>query len=141
MKIYKSEKGYALYILAVVMILFFFGLTYSEDAPPEMYLIFTGIGGLFLGFLIYFNLSTAYIIDGQNLIVKCGWYTKSIAINTVKSISKTSILLSSPAPSFDRIELIYNKFDSLVISPKNKTNFAEDLLKINPKIENKLSSD
>lgn len=140
MKIYKSEKGYALYMLAVAMILFLFGLSYSEDAPLEMYLIFAGIGGLFLGYLLYFNRSTKYIIDSRNLIVKCGWYKKSIAINTIKSISKTSILLSSPAPSFDRIELIYNKFDSLVISPKNKTAFAKDLLKINPEIENKLLS-
>lgn len=140
MKIYKSEKGYALYFLVIAMILFLFGLSYLEDAPLEMYFIFAAVGGLFLGYLLYFNRSTEYIIDGRNLIVKSGWYKKSIAINTIKSISKTSNLLSSPAPSYNRIELIYNKFDSMVISPKNKTAFAKDLLKINSEIENKLLS-
>ena len=42
---------------------------------------------------------------------------------------------SAPANSFDRIEIIYNKFDSIIISPENKQQFIESLLVINPDIK------
>ena len=46
--------------------------------------------------------------------------------------------MSSPAPSFDRIELKYGKFDEIIISPKDKLSFANDLTQINTEIENNI---
>lgn len=46
--------------------------------------------------------------------------------------------MSSPAPSLDRIELTYGEFGLIIISPKDKIGFAQELIKINPKIKNKL---
>jgi hypothetical protein len=43
--------------------------------------------------------------------------------------------MSSPALSLDRIEIFYNKFDSVIISPKNKADFVAELKSINPAIE------
>ena len=57
----------------------------------------------------------------------------------MKKVSKSSNFISSPAASFDRIEITYAKFEEIIISPKNKTKFIEDLQKINPKIINNLS--
>ena len=42
------------------------------------------------------------------------------------------------APSFDRIELKYGKFDEIIISPKDKLSFANDLTQINIEIENNI---
>ncbi|MFC3199468.1 PH domain-containing protein [Parapedobacter deserti] len=50
-------------------------------------------------------------------------------------IEETRTLISAPAPSLDRLEIFYNKFDSIVISPKDKQGFIADLLKLNPEIE------
>ena len=47
-------------------------------------------------------------------------------------------MISSPAASFDRIEITYGKFEEIIISPKHKLKFYEDLQKINPNIINNL---
>jgi hypothetical protein len=47
----------------------------------------------------------------------------------------TAGLLCSPALSLDRIEIFYNKFDSVIASPENKADFVAELKSINPAIE------
>jgi hypothetical protein len=63
---------------------------------------------------------------------------KPIDINEIRAISKTKSIMSSPAPSFDRIELKYGEFNEVIISPKNKFQFAKDLTKINQNIKNEI---
>ncbi|MBW7871619.1 MAG: PH domain-containing protein, partial [Flavobacteriia bacterium] len=50
-----------------------------------------------------------------------------------------SIILSSPAPSFDRIIVKYGKFDEIILSPKDKFKFTKDLKQINPDIVDKVN--
>ena len=66
-------------------------------------------------------------------------FKKNIEIEKITAISKTNSLLSSPAASITgRIELNYGKYSSIIISPKNKMAFIEDLIKINPNINNQI---
>lgn len=81
-------------------------------------------------------MSINYKIEKENLNVKCTFLVnENIEINTIRKITETYNPLSSPAASIDRIEIFYNKFDSVLISPKKKKEFIEDILKINPNIE------
>ncbi len=57
-----------------------------------------------------------------------------IDIGKISRIRKTKSLISSPAWSLDRIEIFYNKYDSVIISPKNRKEFIQDLQKINSSI-------
>ncbi|MCB0443641.1 MAG: PH domain-containing protein, partial [Flavobacterium sp.] len=61
------------------------------------------------------------------------WWIK-IDIHSIKRIFKTNNPLSSPALSLDRIAIVYNKYDEVLISPKFKKEFVDVLLKINPSI-------
>lgn len=102
------------------------------------------LGGIFLPVYIlflYLNLSTKYTITEAGILeVKCGFfYNKRFDIHKIKSISKNGNLISSPAPSLDRIELTYGNFEVIVISPEDKNEFARELTIVNPKIENKLA--
>ncbi|WP_333694783.1 PH domain-containing protein [Flavobacterium sp.] len=72
-----------------------------------------------------------YVIEGTMLKV---WGVK-IDIHSIKRIYKTNNPLSSPALSLDRIAIVYNTYDEVLISPKLKKEFVEELLKINPNIE------
>ena len=91
-------------------------------------------------FIAHFFLKTQYSIENNKLKIKCGLFSyKPIDIDEIKEISKTKSILSSPAPSFDRIEIKYGKFNEVIISPKDKFQFAEDLTKINPNIKNKIT--
>ena len=42
-------------------------------------------------------------------------YSKDIDIYEIKSITKSNSLISSPAAVFDRIELNYGKYDSVLV--------------------------
>jgi len=67
-------------------------------------------------------------------------FKRNINIDDIKAITKTNSLLSSPAASLtDRILLEYGISDSIIISPKKKKEFANELHKINPNIKNNLN--
>jgi hypothetical protein len=84
-------------------------------------------------------LTTNYTIDSNKLTIKCGFlYNKTIDIKTIKKITETNNPLSSPAASLDRLEIAYGKNDSILISPKQKSEFINDIKRINPGIEIKL---
>lgn len=87
--------------------------------------------------VFFYNIfSLRYTIENKKLIVTAKvFYHKSIDIKSIRKIEETNTIISAPANSFDRLEIIYNKFDSIVVSPENKQQFIEDLLAVNPEIE------
>ncbi|GIZ10195.1 hypothetical protein FUMI01_29210 [Flavobacterium sp. UMI-01] len=113
-----------------------------QNEPQEALLSAAGIHLLVYGYCLYLNFSTQYIITDKGILkVKCGFfYNKSFDINKITSIKKSNNLISSPAPSLDRIEMTYEKFDLIIISPKNEIEFAKDLTQINPTIDNQLTT-
>jgi hypothetical protein len=141
-KKYSSKVSYGL--LIVVFIVFF--------SPLILNLIKSGINlnltliSLFLiiifGLITHMFLKTEYTIEEKKLKIKCGFFTyKPIKINEIKEITKSSNIISSPAASFDRIEIKYGKFEELIISPKNKFEFAQSLTNLNPKIKNNITEE
>ena len=99
-----------------------------------------GLLTLLFAFILHMFFKTRYIIDANKLKIKCGFIPyKPIDIATIKEVARTKSIISSPAPSFDRIVIKYGKYDEIIISPKDKQNFVKDLLKINPEIINKVS--
>ena len=82
-------------------------------------------------------LNTNYTItDNLTLRVKCGLFVNMVIdIDSIRKIEFTRSVLSSPALSMDRIEIFYNKFDSVIVSPDNKMEFIAKLQSINPAIE------
>ncbi len=89
--------------------------------------------------ILYVFFGMVYTIEDNMLKIKVGFIKyKPIPIAEIKEISKSYNIISSPAASFDRIEIKYGKYDEIILSPKNKFQFAEELCKINPEIKNKL---
>lgn len=135
-KNYASKRSYALLIF---IFLVFFGPLIHKVIKGEFYssqiaiLIFLVIT---YSFVLHLIIKTNYQIKDRQLIIKSGFTTFSpIQIDDIREIVKTNSILSAPAPSFDRIEIKYGKFDSIIISPKDKLDFAKDLSIINPSIK------
>jgi len=86
--------------------------------------------------LVAFTLATTYyIIEGETLKVKSGlFYNKTFNIKAFRKIVKTNSAITAPAASNDRIEIFFNGYDSVVISPKDKEAFIKHLKSINPAI-------
>ncbi|MDB5032140.1 MAG: hypothetical protein JWP71_2861 [Mucilaginibacter sp.] len=87
-------------------------------------------------FIIHMLATTYYTITDNELHVRSGFIiNQTIVINTIKKIATTNSFLSSPALSLDRLEVFYNTYDSVVISPKDKAGFIASLKAVNPQIE------
>lgn len=131
-KIYKSKMSKGLIISLVLLFLY---IVYQMITEPVGFWIIL-ICFIFVGVFFYNVLSLRYIIENKKLVVTTRFfYHKSIDIMSVRKIVETNTIISAPANSFDRLEIIYNKFDSVVVSPENKQQFIKDLLAIHPEIE------
>lgn len=88
-------------------------------------------------FILYLLYDTNYTITAGNLKVHSGFIVnKNISILKIKEIRKTDSILSAPAASLsERIEVFYENSKSIVISPKDKKGFIEELLKQNSNIK------
>lgn len=87
---------------------------------------------LFTGSIWFF---TRYIIQGEKLIVQCGFIKRIIDIQKITSIRETKNIITAPALSIERIEINYHPYETIQISPKNRALYIETLQKINPTIQ------
>jgi len=127
MKEYTSKIGYELAIPLVV--LFCFGIYKSILDKKWVAMIVIIITLIFLWYLfstIRYKIEDSKLKIGSNL---------NIDITTIWKISETYNLIAAPAASIDRLEIFYNKSESVLISPKDKKEFINSLLKINPDIK------
>jgi len=139
MKKYKSKISYGM--LIGIFLLFFTPIIIGtlKNGFSEKSIIGLGILTITYAFILDLFLRTEYSIENNKLKIKCSFfYRKEIDISKITHISKTNNIISSPAPSFDRIEIKYGKFGQVIISPKNKVSFAKELTELNPNIENKI---
>ena len=73
-------------------------------------------------------LNTCYILEENELVVKCGLGKgKRIAYESIKSIKDSKNPLASAALSIDRIEITFGAGGIVLISPKEKQDFLQQL--------------
>ncbi|MCF8272312.1 MAG: PH domain-containing protein [Flavobacteriaceae bacterium] len=131
-KIYHSKIGLELVIPLVLI----FGAVLAQTITEKPSWIGIAILLPVILFVVYMFLTTTYTIARDELTIKCGFlFNKTIDIKTIKKITETNNLLSSPATSLDRLEISYGKFDSVIISPKQKLEFINDIKRLNPNVE------
>ena len=126
MKVFKSKIDWWL----VVLVLVIFGYPIIDGILSKEYVL-SLVFGLILLVFYFLSKTIRYKIDSENLII---WNTK-ISIHSIRKIYRTNNPLSSPALSLDRIVVVYNTYDEVLISPREREEFIQELLKINPNIE------
>ena len=141
-KKYSSKISYGL--LIIVFIVFFSPLILNlikSEITLNM-ILFSLFLIVIYGCIVYLFFKTEYIIEENKLKIKWGFFTyKPIEIKDIKEITKSNNIISSPAASFDRIEIKYGKFEEMIISPKDKFGFAQYLTNLNPKIKNNITEE
>ena len=133
MKKYDSKIG----IEIVLFLGLIFGIVgfsiFSETGITFLSVLIFLIPLLLIGSILF---SISYTISGSNLNVRCSiLINQDIDINKIEKITETNNLLSSPAASLDRLAITFNQTDCVMVSPKNKQAFIDDLLAVNPNIE------
>ncbi|SDM25459.1 PH domain-containing protein [Catalinimonas alkaloidigena] len=129
-KVYTSQKGEIVSIVLWVPLLGMLGFS-LWDGKWVMALIM--IATCALTAVVWYG--TRYQIVGEMLVVKVGPLTTStLPISRIREIRRTQTLLAAPANSLDRLEIRYNRYDMLVVSPERPDAFVADLQRINPHI-------
>ncbi|SMB98418.1 protein of unknown function DUF1200 [Hymenobacter roseosalivarius DSM 11622] len=97
------------------------------------------LGGFFsllaLAFVLHMLFSTTYTVTPEQVVVQCSFLRWKIPTQSITRIVETHNPLSSPAPSLDRLRISYNKYDELMISPRDKQEFIAALRQLNPCIQ------
>lgn len=125
MKTFRSKVDW--WLVGIIIIVFAYPII-DGILSKQYALSFTMLAILVLIGIMFSKIK--YVIVGNVLKI---WWIK-VEIQSIRKIYKTRNPLSSPALSLDRIAIVYNKFDEVLISPKNKKEFIDELLKINPAI-------
>lgn len=131
MKTFKSKIGLEIAIpIAAILGLNAFLMVFLEIWGATLILILVSL------FVLHVFLTTYYQIDGDILIARCSILPiKRIDIRSVSIVIETNNPSSSFATSLDRLEIHYNSFERLIVSPKDKEGFVEELQKVNPNIK------
>lgn len=134
MKIYRSKLGPELILTLLVILGSVFGLmVYTTNWPGITIILVTTL------FIAHLFMTTSYQIQGSQLRIRSGFIVdKTVDINTIKKVIATRNIMSAPAASLDRLELTYNRYDAVLVSPKDKAGFINELLTVKPDIEVKL---
>jgi len=90
-----------------------------------------------LGLIVWLLRSTYYEVQPQTqmLRVVSGPLTWQISVASINRIKPSHNVLSSPALSLDRLKIYYNRYDEILVSPRDKANFIEALRQLNPQIQ------
>ena len=102
------------------------GIFFSQEThPPFMVFHFA------LAILIYFFVvRIKYTLDDQQLLIYMGPFLyRSIEIQSIQKMEKSNNPLSSPAASLRRIAIHYNKWGYVLISPRDRESFMEEVWK------------
>ncbi|WNM20060.1 PH domain-containing protein [Flavobacterium capsici] len=129
MKIYKSKIDWWLIIPFLIPI--YFGIIEVLKHNKSGWLVIVAT----VAFVVFMYRSTYYIIENNTLTVRSMFIVyEKIEISSIKKIYKTRNPLSSPALSLNRLAIVYNKYDEIMISPEEKVDFMDEILKLNPEI-------
>lgn len=79
--------------------------------------------------ILWLWFSTYYVIKENDLLIRCGPFKKMIKLESISSIKKTTMALSAPALSLKRIEIMYDQYNMIYISPEDRDHFISLLLK------------
>ncbi len=131
MTTYRSKHEFVLIIpLIVILGVFGFIMAYNK-AWPRLFIMI-----IIASFVTHMFLTTHYQVDGRTLKIKSGFlFNKAVAIDSIRKITAAKSPLSSSTTSPGRLEISYNKSDSIIISPQDKSGFIAELKKIKPDIE------
>ncbi|SFE64826.1 PH domain-containing protein [Bacillus sp. OV194] len=138
---FKSKKDWWLSLIVWGAIIATMGtgvyVPISETARiPEFVLLLVATIGI-PGFILWMWLTTCYVVDETHLVIRFGPFKQVISLDTVKSVKKTMNPISSPALSLKRLEIMYDKYDMVLISPMDRNRFIEVLSQKCPNMENR----
>ena len=91
---------------------------------------------ILLGMLVHLCYHTFYeITSHQKLLIVCGFiYRKELYIHSIRKTRFTHDHSIAPALSTQRVQIFFNRYGSVLISPESPQDFVKALHQIHPRI-------
>ncbi len=126
---FKSKVDWWFYLLVIILplILMINLLVTIAGLNATQLIVVVIIFALVMLLPLWLLLRTYYIIKNNSLIIKSGPFKWDIKISEIASVKPSRSLLSSPALSLDRLEIIYEGTKSVLISPINQKEFIKSI--------------
>ena len=100
----------------------------------KLWLVLLPLAGVYV-LVFSILLHTRYTLTGDELLIRCSFLSWHVPVQHITRIRPTHNPLSSPAPSLDRLEITYNRYDQILISPRDKAGLVAALQQLNPNIQ------
>lgn len=128
---YPTKIGLELILPLIVVFGISSALLIYHEAWVGLLINMTAIVGI-----CYVCIHTTYTIEGNVLCIKSPLILPIIIdIESIQKIQESRDPMSSPAGSLDRLEIIYGETDRVLISPKCKKEFLQQLREVKPGLE------
>ena len=129
MDVFKSKiDKWLLICLILSIIACFLGASVMLEEGGTLY---TSIAAITIvagaGFPLWIFVSTKYIVKNGNLKIISGPFSWIIPIESIKSVEETQSIITGPALSFERLEIIYGEDKEIIVSPTDETQFIQKL--------------
>lgn len=85
------------------------------------------MAALGIGLPCWILLGTHYTLSAATLDVRCGPVRTQIPLDRIKSVRPVRSFLASSALSVDRLEITYDKFGVIMVSPRERERFIDEL--------------
>lgn len=128
--VFPSKRDIWIAIPIWALIIVFIRMLYEMITQVSVFGILISL--IIIGIIGLFWFYTRYEIEDELLIIKFGFIKKEINIKDIKSIRKTKNPLASPALSIHKIEINYDKYETIQISPKDIDLVISELRHRNP---------
>ena len=137
---FKSDFSKFNFIILLIPVLLVLIISIFQETDIELIIfpplaILVLLGTIFT--ILYFT--TYYKIQNDILIISMFFYKVKIKISDIRAIKYSNSFIKTnlykPGFHYKGIEIFYNKFDDIFISPENKEKFIQLLLEHNPNIE------
>ncbi|MNR80616.1 hypothetical protein D3C72_113410 [compost metagenome] len=127
--VYRSKIDIWLVVVlgfAMLAALYSAGQTMNSGTPgASVIAVLVAVVGI--GLPAWLLLSTRYTLDASHLLVQSGPFKWVVPLADIKSITPSNNPVSSPALSLDRLRIEYGGRNALLISPRDKEQFLQQI--------------
>lgn len=122
---FKSKVDTWFYVVLVASVIVVAGAIWPvlKQPSPANLIIVGSILLVAAGLPIWLLVSTYYVVEADALEIRSGPFRWSIRLDEIKSVRPSRSLLSSPALSLDRLEIVYGAGNQLLVSPDDQKAF------------------
>lgn len=123
----KIDNWLLVVLASAIAVSLYASIQLISTEPPSAWWPLLLTLGLGVVLPLWLLLGTRYILQPEQLIIRSGPFKWVVPVAEITHLSSTKNPLSSPALSLDRLRIDYSRGKFIMISPRDKERFIQDM--------------